>query len=68
MSEVTVDTEKIYYVVRTVRKGKFVRAFTTEEQAQRWCNGENAWTYSAEKMHDYDANGRVFDIYKKVIA
>ena len=61
----TVDTNTIYYVVRTIRKGKFVRAFTTEEQAQRWCVSEKNWTYSKEKMHNYDEQGRVFDIYKK---
>jgi hypothetical protein len=63
-----VDTTTTWFVVRSKRNGKFVRAFTTQEQAQRWCNGEKAWVYFEEKMHDYDAEGKVFDVYKKAEA
>lgn len=62
--EESVDTTRTWFVVRTKRKGKFVRAFTTQEQAQRWCESEKSWTYSSEKMRDCDEDGRVFDIYK----
>jgi hypothetical protein len=64
----TVDTTRTWFVVRSKRNGKFVRAFTTQEQAQKWCNGEKAWTYALEQMHDYDADGHVFDVYKKAEA
>ena len=59
-----VDTTTTYYVVRTKRKGKFIRAFITEAQAQRWCNDQKNWVYFAEQAHDYDADGCVFDTYK----
>jgi len=58
------QTTETYYVVRN-KNGKFVRAFITEAQAQRWTSDNKTWTYAIEEPHPADQQGHVFDLYRK---
>lgn len=56
------DTDKTYYVVRTKRSGKFIRAFINESQASSWCDRHAEWFWRTEQMHEPNADGKVFQI------
>ena len=49
-----------YYVVRTKRSGRFIRAFVNEHQARDWCDRHPQWFWRTENPHPPDDDGRVF--------